>query len=193
MEWSISREELQQGLREMVEGKGTVCVDACYGASAAALGGCSDGTRVLSRGLLWAVSLQLNSETMTASSAEPSGAAGLSIYCYAPQLLGAAAGVADTGVRLVVHRSGGGAREEGFRGVMDKRSTTIQFGIGRGWPRALRLAAGATSSGGGSGVGGGGGTGSTAQVEAEVAVQLARFSEWLHEGKITGSITFMTL
>ncbi len=58
--WTISGEQLEQGLRRMVHSKEKTWVSASFGESAAALGGCSDGTQALARGLLWGVKLELD-------------------------------------------------------------------------------------------------------------------------------------
>lgn len=57
--WSIGREQLEQGLKQMVETQLVTHVDATFGAPVAALGGSNATTRVLSYGLSWGVRLRL--------------------------------------------------------------------------------------------------------------------------------------
>ncbi len=176
-EWSISREQLEQELRQMVEDKEEVQVLACVGASAAAVG-CGSGSarsRVLSHGGLWGLQLQLDPT-------KP-GAVGIYVSLTVPQQLGKIQGAAAlTHVEVAVHSWAQGKRKAGWSGKFTA-GDVIKTTCGYGWHKTLTLPPAAASGAGGEGSAAGG-------VEAEVAAQLARWSRWLHEGKITGSITF---
>ncbi len=224
IEWSISREELEQGLREMVEDQEVAYVDASVGASAAALAsGCQD---LLACGLYWWVSVYLDPKLMDPDGKDAAagpGAAAIWLTCRPSGRFGEVTGLtAGVEARVVVRGRAGGQRKDGWTGVCP-RSMNLRFKRGAGWHAALKLqphvpaataaaaaataAAGSGSGGAGAAGGGGGGDGSSGemgqvqeeqrqqqeqqQVEAEVAAQLARFSEWMQDGKITGSITFL--
>ncbi len=188
VEWSISREQLEQGLREMVEGKlvgskKMVYVDASFGASGAAVGG-SGAITILADGGLWGVQLELDPANSTM--------AGMFVVLTLPRPLGEVQGVAGlTHVRVTVHRWAEGERKASWTRKFTAGDvvattvvpTSVQGAGGFGWPTALELPPVAASAAGGEGAGAGG-------VAAEVAAQLARWSGWLHEGKVTGSATF---
>ncbi len=177
LEWSISREQLEQGLRKMVESKEIVYIGACFGASGAAVGGVGDGdgSSVLSDGGLWGVKLMLDPETPTE--------AGIFTGPTLPRQVGDVQAVASlVNIQLTVHSWAQGQRKAGFSGKFPAVNI-VPTACLCGWPDALKLPPVAAS--------GAGGEGSAAVgVEAEVAAQLVRWSEWLHEGKITGSLTF---
>ncbi len=178
VEWSISGEQLAQGLGEMLETQEVVYVDARFGPSGAAVGagaGCSAGSSsVLADGGLWWVKLVLDPAM--------SDAAGVMAGLTIPWQLGKAEGVvAVANFQLAVHSWAQGDRKAGWKHACD--DALPAGGCGRSWPTALTLLPARGSSTGGKGSASGG-------VEADVAAQLARWSGWLHEGKITGSITF---
>ncbi len=190
LEWSISREQLEQGLRELLATKTGATVEATFGGSASALDDWdTQGTRVISRGLLWGVNVVLSPEILQPEgpgAAAGHGAAGLYLVLDAPEQLGEVSGVAAAYAELNVHRWAQGQREVAFSTdfTMDDLVQTEKLW---GVHNALDLpptaaAAAAVGSGKGS---------PTPGVDAEVAVQLARWSEWMHEGKITGTLTFL--
>ncbi len=221
VEWSISREQLEGGLRDMVKNKKVACVCACFGASMAAVsaGAGSAVSSILSHGGLWGVQLGLDPAVPTA--------AGIYVLVVAPQQLGKVQGVvALTDIQLAVHSWAQGRRKAGWTGEFTS-ANVVQAGGGLGWATALTLppAAASATEGERSATGwkgwkakftsanlvlagfgwgwpealtlpqvaadGAGGEASAAAggVEAEVAAHLASWSEWIHEGKITGSIT----
>ncbi len=177
VEWSISAQQLQQGLRDLVEGKNTVHLSACFGAPAPAVGGGVGGaaTVMLAHGGLWEVKLVLDPAMPTT--------AGLLMGLAVPRQLGKVQGVAAlTNVQLAVHSWAQGQRTAGWTGTFTS-AYKIMAGGTWGWPAALKLPPAAASGAGGEGSG-------AAVTAAEVAAQLARWAGWLHEGKVCGSVTF---
>ncbi len=222
VEWSISRDQLEQGLRRMMESKKMVPVVASFGASA------FGPALSFSCGLIWRVSLMLDPTKMDPQGdgdAPGPGAAGISVSCHARRHLGVVSGLTATEALVVVR----GSRTAVWSGRC-QRSRNRLLGRMGGWITALALepagpaaagtavaagpgggaaAAPAVAAAGAAGGGNGGEAGEQQpqvqeeqrlqqaqeqqewyQREARVAAQLARFSEWMQDGKITGSITF---
>ncbi len=138
------------------------------------------------RGMTWGVKLRLRPEDVlpggTGSGVEQ-GAAGVFLSLRAPLQLGRVEGVAWAHARIVVHSYSMGRRCEAFAADYTSSDVIVMGGMW-GWVKALNLqpaAAGGSGSGALGGIGG---------EDAEVAAQLARFAEWMHEGRITSIITF---
>lgn len=148
MEWSISRGDLEHGLRQMVEGK-VGWVHASFGTAAAVLDGEKPGSRALYCGLLWGFRFKLDpalfdlgSGAGAAGRAAGSGDAGVFITLFVPQQLGSGIkGVAEVALRVVVHRWEGGRRKGGWEHWRTLDGAPVRMGCSRGWPGALGAAA----------------------------------------------------
>ncbi len=169
MEWSISREQLEHGLRKMVESKRSAHVTASFGTFAAACAP-QQPARALSCGILFKVVMRLAPAVMDPQGedgAAGSGAAGIWVGCNVSRLYGEVTGSVAVDARVAVQKLGG---ETGWS---RRRSRSAEIGSGHGWTRALRLqpavpaAAGpavvtastGSGSGGAAGAGGAGGGG----------------------------------
>ncbi len=139
------------------------------------------------------------------------GPAAVGVYISAdvpPQLGEGVEGVAAVDVRVVARSWDKGRGQKGWVGWRTL-GTYPRLGHASGWPTALELqpppaaaAAAAAENDGdaaaaaaGAGVAGGGGGGAAQgggalRVGVDGAADLARWSKWLHQGKITGSIRF---
>ncbi len=180
VEWSISREQLERGLREVVESQEPVCLSASFGSSAAAMYDSNEGTHVFSRGLSWGLDLKL--QPFEAAGGDGTGApeylVGVRLHVSLPRPLDQLDGVAPGCARIVVNGWRDGQREKGWAGERTLARPAMRFGQGWNWMNVLKLQPAADVEAGGP------------QAPADLAVQLARWSRWLHDGKITGSITF---
>ncbi len=203
LEWSISRKDLEGGLRRMLDSRKKAWAGARCRAPAACFDADSKcrGSAAVTSGWGMMVYVSLDPEVLSPEGGKP-GAAGVWIHQRVPTQLGPVKGVARLRARLMVHRWRGGQREEIFTGVAD---ACMDINLGYGWATALAVqpaagdaaAAAAAAAAGGSGAGGAAAGGDrqecAAQVdagrEAELRVQLERWSEWMHEGEITGTVT----
>ncbi len=226
VEWSISTEQLEQGLKRVLRGDEDTWVCASFGTDAAAVEdegyGSAPGTRVLSGGFLWTISVDPNppEERPVGQPQGRASVAGVYVERSVPWALGQVAALGAAHVGLKVFKWEEGNRTEGWNRMV---ATTESRGEVPtecvGWTNALRLRPavreGGAAGGGGDGGGGGGSDGggsdggaegdgelgggsndrgasllAAAKLEAKVAGELMRWSDWVHEGKITGSITF---
>ncbi len=169
--WSITKEQLEQALRKMLEGgrsvqKPVVNVHSC--------------------GRDWGMSLCLVQKVPEGSGTSAGG----SVQAFTV-LSCNAYGVCDSDVmtlvstaRVAVHRRDGAQREEVWIGHRLKCAKRMGKGCCIGHTQLpLEPAAAADAAGGGGGAAAG-------PVEAQVAALVARFSRFMHEGKITGIVHF---
>ncbi len=177
--WSISREQLEQGLRKMLEG-GRVVYDFVH--------------TVCLRGVSWTVEALLSPMAPAVSGAPAVGfMSAVYLKCGSPTVfgpswtLGPVQGVFAISARLAVHRWDGAQREEVWLRLPEKS--------GRGWVpcggrmlvagRSLPLRPATAPAGAG-----GGGGAAAGPIEAQVAALVARLSHLMHEGRISGVIQF---
>ncbi len=186
VEWSISREQLVQGLREMAEGQEAVYVYADFEASAAALygeseDGESEADCALCCGLRCGVAITLDPAMLLPGGAVQERAAGVFTCLDAPPQLGEVEGVASVHARVVVHSWEGRQRAVGFSAVRTPNDVW-PLGCHWGWDNAMELrplsARDAAAQRG-------------AAAAAAAAAHLKRFRGWLRKGKITGTVTLM--
>lgn len=157
VQWIIAKGQLEDGLREMVKTNKAVCITPVF-QTTLKQGVESFTTFIAAFGLVWHIHLHLDPVTILPAASGSQGAAGLSVRCRTPWLLGMERGLAYARAQLDAFVWQERTRRVGFRETV--YPSKISLGSDKGWSDALRLqpatsaAAAAAAAGGGDGGGG---------------------------------------